>query len=1083
MKRESNPCPEPEVLAAFAAGTLSGTELEMTAEHLRECRDCRRTVAEAVRYEPLSQALREPKRRSRLPLWFAAAAAVAGVGYVSVWTIRSSRVNAPLRELVTAAPADGRYVEARVSGGFPWAPMRPAARGGEPPVPSQMKLVGAAGKVIEETAGDPSAPARHAAAIARLLTGNAADASAQLTDLATSARDAAVWSDLAAARYTEAIQSDEGKSKLPQALAAADAALRIDPSYPEALFNRALILERLGVRDQARLAWKRYLDADSSSAWAHEAEKHFRSLEGTTDFTKELERTYAALESDPGADGSALAVRFPQECRLWGESEILKRWAEAELKGDARSAALHLRLARGFGQELSRRSGEGLLKEAVAAIEHANPENRKALAEGHFRWRQAQKAMKADGPVAAEPLYREAAVLFEKGASPMALVARYFAANMRYEQGDHDAAQAQLDQVLAACRPEFKANIAGIHWELGLIHGAKGQWGRTFDLLNKSIEEFQSIGESNNATVVREIVSTSYDRIGEPEKAWNQRLTVLQDLGGSESMRLQVALYSIAKGAALTHDWPVGLSFVNLQLAMARFQGDEQMHALTLLLRASILGQMGQQSAAMEDLDNATAAIGAIKDPAKRERAESERLAVEGFLTRSPGEAIMALSRAIEFQRTKGRRMFLPELLLYRGRAHARIGQSDQAAEDFEAGIHELEDQRDSIAKGDERWGMFGTADELFDEAVLLALQKEDLSGAFLYSERARARELLDSMGVAAVSAAPAKSSDAVILEYVQLPDRMIIFVVDGARLRVVKRELSRAVVSQEIEHLVHSAVSGNGDEFRRLASVLYDRLLGPVADELASDNTLVIVPDGTLSLVPFAALIDPAGRYVIERRPVVVTPSVAVFSRTLGQKPRLGRASRLLMIAGPAAKEGDPATLLSEQREIDSIAAEYGGNVDYARAAPIDEVLQRPAMEANVIHFVGHAVLPDQDNGGALVTSRRDQLDVREIAAMQFRKIDVVVLAACGTARGYGRAGEPSISVARAFLAAGVPSVVATLWPIEDTTAAEFFPQLHHYLVRGLPPAEALRAVQLEWIHRHDGSPGVWAAVQMIGT
>ncbi|MFP5247843.1 MAG: zf-HC2 domain-containing protein, partial [Thermoanaerobaculia bacterium] len=142
MERESNPCPEPEVLAAFAAGTLSGAELEMTAEHLRECRDCRRIVAEAVRLEPLSQGLREPKRRSRVPVWFAAAAALAGIGYVSVSAIRSSRAHAPMRALIAASPADGRDLEPRISGGFPWAPLRPANRGPEAPTPSQMKLTG-----------------------------------------------------------------------------------------------------------------------------------------------------------------------------------------------------------------------------------------------------------------------------------------------------------------------------------------------------------------------------------------------------------------------------------------------------------------------------------------------------------------------------------------------------------------------------------------------------------------------------------------------------------------------------------------------------------------------------------------------------------------------------------------------------------------------------------------------------------------------------------------------------------------------------------------------------------------------------
>jgi CHAT domain-containing protein len=188
-------------------------------------------------------------------------------------------------------------------------------------------------------------------------------------------------------------------------------------------------------------------------------------------------------------------------------------------------------------------------------------------------------------------------------------------------------------------------------------------------------------------------------------------------------------------------------------------------------------------------------------------------------------------------------------------------------------------------------------------------------------------------------------------------------------------------------------------------------------------------------------------------------------------------------MIAGPAAREGDLGTLAAEQREIESVAAAYGGDVDYASTASIDDEFRRRASGADVIHFVGHAVLPGEDSGGALVTAQRDHLDVREIASMQFPNIGLVVLAACGTARGNGRAGEASVSIARAFLAAGVPKVVATLWPIEDGPAAEFFPQFHRYLVQGYSPAEALRAVQLDWIRRHDGSPGVWAAVQMIGT
>ena len=82
MNRESNPCPDPEVLAAFVAGNLSGAELDMTAEHLRECEDCRVIVAEAIRFEAQSKLLVAPKRRPAFALWSLAAAATLALGTV-----------------------------------------------------------------------------------------------------------------------------------------------------------------------------------------------------------------------------------------------------------------------------------------------------------------------------------------------------------------------------------------------------------------------------------------------------------------------------------------------------------------------------------------------------------------------------------------------------------------------------------------------------------------------------------------------------------------------------------------------------------------------------------------------------------------------------------------------------------------------------------------------------------------------------------------------------------------------------------------------------------------------------------------
>jgi CHAT domain-containing protein len=1083
MTREASRCADPEVLAAFVAGNLSGAELETTIEHLRVCPDCRRVVGEGARFE------RGESRPRRISWWVAiAAAALGGIGLLAWSLSRAGDRTDPRARLISAMPREGRDLEPRLAGGFPWAPLRTIRRDSSLELDSeQMKLVGVAGEVLQRTRDDSSADARHAAAVARLLVGRPADAAGALAALAASLpRDPNVWSDLAAARYAASLQSGDA-SLLASALAAADAALRLDPRSPEALFNRALIVERLGLRDQARAAWNAYLVVDRSSEWAREAEQHLRGLGNREVFRNELERDYPTLVRNEKAARS-LVQRFPQESRVWGESEILSRWGRSVLAGNVATADQHLRLARVIGDELARTRGEEMLRMAVQSIDASMAADRMVLAKAHVDFREAQKIYREGGPKLAEPRFHVAAAGFEAGRSPMALTSRYFAANTMFDQGRLEESCQRLEQVLAGAAPGFVAHSAQTKWQLGMVFGSLGRWGQSMTALQDSIATFNRLGEKNYEMAVREILAEVYDRIGEPREAWDQRLTALQELGRAEDMRLQVAVHAVARGAAIRDDWAVALAFLDLQIAMPRFRGDELIFVETLLSRARAARHMGLRERATNDLMRVTTEMRGIADEGLRERAEAERLAVRGFLASSPESTVTAVSQAIEFHQARGRRMFLPELYLQRGRALVDLGRHDEAGDEFEAGIRELEAQRLTIDAGDRRWGMFGVANALFDEAVALALRNGDEERAFSYSDRSRARELVDPPGAnpkleKAPQTLPVPAEHDVVVEYLLLPTRLVIFVVDARGIRVVQREVRSEMIADEVDHLTRVAISGGRQEFVRLASKMYDRLLGPIENELASDRRLVVVPDGPLSHVPFAALVDRTGRHVVERRVVVISPSVAAYGRA--RLPRtVADRPQLLLVAGPDARDGDAGRLTAQRKEMDAVAAEYEG-VDYAAKHTDRADLQKRARGADVIHFVGHAVMPADNQRGALVTSRHvgaeAQLDVREIATMQLTRPAVVVLAACGTARSHGRAGDASISLARAFLAAGVPRVVATLWPIDDRAAAEFFPRLHHHFARGVSPAEALRAAQLEWV-RADAPPGVWASVQIIG-
>ena len=149
-------------------------------------------------------------------------------------------------------------------------------------------------------------------------------------------------------------------------------------------------------------------------------------------------------------------------------------------------------------------------------------------------------------------------------------------------------------------------------------------------------------------------------------------------------------------------------------------------------------------------------------------------------------ESIALLTEVIEFHGSRGRRAALPEMLLHRGRAFRAIRNDERASVDFESGIAELEAHRGSLPAGEERWGIFHSAEDLFANAIALALDRDDAAKAFEYAERARARALLDAFGSASPQKLPTAPDGTAIVEFAAHANGIVIFVVDGQRVRAV---------------------------------------------------------------------------------------------------------------------------------------------------------------------------------------------------------------------------------------------------------------------------------------------------------
>lgn len=267
-------CIDLEALSSFVDGALDGQPLNEVIRHLSRCASCRLIVERAAELEDERAEAVAPASEGTVK-WkaaFAAALILAlGATFLLVDNARWRDRADPIKLMASASPATERSIEPRLSGGFRWAPFRNAMAPATRKSTQQLTAAGTAAQVIHSLKDDKSAKALHAKGIAHLLQD---DPSTAVTLLRLSAQlqpnDAHVWNDLAAALYVNARGDDEWR----EALAAARRAVGVDPHLTEAYFNVALILERIGTKQEIQAAWNEYLRRDPSGGWSEEAKDH-----------------------------------------------------------------------------------------------------------------------------------------------------------------------------------------------------------------------------------------------------------------------------------------------------------------------------------------------------------------------------------------------------------------------------------------------------------------------------------------------------------------------------------------------------------------------------------------------------------------------------------------------------------------------------------------------------------------------------------------------------------------------------------------------------------------------------------------
>ena len=318
----------------------------------------------------------------------------------------------------------------------------------------------------------------------------------------------------------------------------------------------------------------------------------------------------------------------------------------------------------------------------------------------------------------------------------------------------------------------------------------------------------------------------------------------------------------------------------------------------------------------------------------------------------------------------------------------------------------------------------------------------------------------------------------------------------------------SRRRLEEEVDRFSRQLARPDSDLdlLHRLGADLYRVLLAPATAAIERHDRLVVVPDGPLHTLSFAALVRDvadARRYLVQWRAVHLVPSLTAYARLMAtDRSSLNGRARVLLVGDPAYAAGEPdalaaagasrlAALPGTRREVDAIGRLYNGPVTRLVGSQASEDRVRQAMaEADVIHLAVHGLTNARfplDSALALSTDagggENGLLQAWEIFEQVRLRAGLVVLSACDTAGGRESGGEGLIGLARAFQFAGAPAVVATLWRVEDDASATLMTTFHRELRRGRPAGEALARAQRAML-RSDGSahPYYWAAFVLNG-
>jgi CHAT domain-containing protein len=1130
-----SPKRQQKLLLAQSLADYAGADVTTTAQ----------SRSEAGRQEPEVQAPR-PAEQSHArewwrgmfePWWKVAAITVAllAVG-PGVWQLLKDREPAVSRGLAALQQSFPQYrpLKARVAGNFPYLKYKPE-RGSDDSVPiDQNQLLLAKAELARAVTTNPTARARQALGRLLLLEADFGKAEEQFAAaLQAAPQEASLHVDLAALYYERGVRR-QSVSFLAQAAEHCQTALKLAPANVEARFNLALCHEQMALPAEAIADWEEYLKLDATSPWAEEARSHLQKLRPRSEkrppATQELRAELAAAVNDESRLRAILTEHFGEVYSAVSE-KLIDEWLQADLAENLPVAEQHHRLLRHIAHFAKETKEDAYLTDLLDHLQRLDAGKRKQVQTLRALLRQADEQILRGEYEPAQAHCQTALRLARESGDVCHQEAARLGLARIYSPLFESAERLRLRETLVAetarrrhCLLQSKALLAlanAYYWAQ-----------KPSQLLSASLAAYESarrVADAATQANATRFVGAAYAVLGERDTALNYNFAAVHAMRaqGDTPLRMCQGYYQLAETFAQFGHYAAALTYQLAALPECQRVSRDDLIALLQGRVALHYSLLGRRQDSLRFLQAALQSADKQQDRASRNAMRADLFTLLGRLRLQENAAEEALAAYQEALQATNDNSYLS--LVHEGRAAAllRLGRAAEAEAGLRTSIQLYDQARSSINELPARNLWLNQKQDVYRTMVAFQWeQRQAPDVAFAYAEKSRNRELLDALSGTKEfhwqpnrqtleykgSATPLTLAQvrlklppsAQLIEYAVTEQKLLIWLISADKVVQAQTLIRPAELQRQVTDYLQALHSlADPVLLKTRAAALYRLLIAPVATELDPHRTLVVVPDEPLDLLPFSALVEPESQhYLIEDFTLLSSPSASVLIRMLavGRVKKKTPAPALLALSNPVIDEqqfpGLPA-LPGTLQEIESLQAYYPRKLRLSGAQARKRVLLRQFGNYEVVHLATHSLLNkhnpllsgivlSHNQEAATANSEDASLRAYEIFGLKAARTRLVILSSCRSGAEVNSQRGSFGSFTHVFFSAGVPAVLASLWKVDDESAAELMKDFHYgYRMEHLPPGAALRQAQLKQLHsshqqwRH---PYYWATFTLAG-